>query len=202
MAKKSKKSKHKIAKDIDGTYYCTSCGEAGYHNTQSAYGHLRWCKGFKSVQKKALKEYADTMPREESGLADLFFRANTHEKGETLPSSFLFGNYPQKEGDALGPEALPEAPSNVTQRELYLTHELAKVRQANEKIAKYAFNHLQHIQPKNYTAIRSPNDLLFAGFSDLTQDARFRKLLTLGVLVFLGITAIKWLKKNLKELED
>lgn len=206
MAKKSKKNQ--ISQDIDGSFYCIKCGQAGYEKQADAWGHLRWCKGFKSVSKQIDKDFQQFNSSFQKVARNNDLNNSENEAGLPLtpPASFYFDLPPKigptgAEGEAL-PEALPEALKNrggealnLTKRERIISQQLAESRALNEKLHKYAFNHVQHAVPKN--KISSPNDLLMSGLNDLAENVWFQRIIAFGALIW----AISWIKENLEKLD-
>jgi hypothetical protein len=199
MTKKSS-SKKKIYQDTDGTWFCNSCGKAGYADQSQAHGHLRWCKGVKGLKREIQKEVVavDKMFPElaaSHGLEDII--------GETEPLSVSPNSYfdnPQKEaskrqtlrGTLRG--TLTPDPQGAERSQQELVVELHKLRSQNQALQKYAYNHVQHAGRGQ--TFGGPNDLLSSGLSDVMKIPFVRWAVGLGAFLFI----MSWIKESADKL--
>ena len=198
MSKKSKKNQ--IHQDIDGSFFCSKCGKAGYQKQADAWGHLRWCKGIKKISKDIEKEFSEIQGVGQGNNLNYLF----NEVGDSFPPASLSSVHTEIDPDEVEGEALPQdlpQALNLTKRERILSAELAKAKAFNRKLYKYSTNHIQHASFSSPRRVSNPTDLLFSGMNDLIEDHRFRKLLMFGALVFMTVKAAIWLKDSADKLE-
>ena len=202
---KRKKSKKEIRQDSDGTYFCADCGKAGFKGYMNGLAHLRHCRGFEAISEeidqehKEIQEAALKMIGPTESIAGNQAGVGNHTPP---PASALFMGIPARthaERRSLRSQpavAGPHADSRrKTSYEKVLEARIEKMAKHNEKLHKYAFNHVQHAVPKN--RISNTNDLLMSGLNDLAQNVWFQRLIAVGALIW----AISWIKENLEKLE-
>lgn len=207
---KVKKSKKEIKEDSDGTFYCSDCGKAGFKGYMNGLAHLRHCRGFEAVSQEIDEEYKQLNNSILSMVGHTQSRLdNQSDTGSHTPPSVsaLFGNkHARTHAEARSLRSQPATAGShaeshaekgkTSANEKVLMAKLEASNKMNDKLHKYAFNHVQHATP-NRNKITNANDLLMSGINDLAQNVWFQRLIAIGAMVWV----FSWIKENLEKLE-
>lgn len=194
MAKK--KQAHFIQRDIDGTFFCSKCGQAGFKSIQQGYGHLRVCKGYASVISEAKKEVA----RSDEAIQNLAQKYLPEAgRGGGLPTCL-----PSASGRPSGRPSMPlmEASKNNTDEKYNLVvRENYMLRGEKAQLEKVAFNHNIHaiapmtIQNRTFSG---PQDLVSSVLGELSKNEIIKYVLLVGGAIWV----VHWITGMLSDIDS
>ena len=139
-----KKTSANIGHNLDGTYFCGECGKSGFKSLPAARGHLSVCEGPKAI-------------------ADLLFHSAGGDAGgigaRGAPGAEDEGGRGARTDDIQPENVLKSSKSSLDLTDLkkYFESEMNQFRVGMNKIdsrvsslSKAAFNHMEHVRPKNH----------------------------------------------------
>ena len=187
---KKKSKKHLVLTDNEGRVYCSKCGRADFDSTQSAYGHLSQCRGYKAEVKK-FKEIINDIQGDSdmaginrpSSLTDeinadvalsssaSIFSEKTQDEGltQTLPRPYLDPASGPRVGGVESSFRFKEA-----QKDALIAH-----------LSKLAFNHNQHVHPvRSRQTFSGPMDIVGDFYQETKKNEPLFRIISLGIILW------------------
>lgn len=224
MSKPKSKNSKKILEDHDGTFFCTKCGQAGFKTKSQGYGHITYCKGYKSVVEVAREETLEldeAIKNVDSHQLDGPKNLSTDESTVLSPLQIkmkpimekAWEKYYEKVGKTGGTSPLMRPPlgppSRVTLQApppgpprnsevVGLKQKIILLEERLIKTERIAFNHNEHVS-KPSRNFGSATDLVTSKLGEVGENKWISRLLMITAALLIYNTFSDQLKKAFKK---